>query len=116
MDRKSQLNYLVMLNLVFVFSSFDAGLGGKVIEREFALIVNISFVWYVNLIRGGGASIFDGVNDVNMLVLEHEVKGKVVCENRKAIKSSTCNKEGNSIFNLITQSSMGVGACMSGSK
>lgn len=44
MDRKSQLNYLVMLNLVFVFSSFDAGLGGKVIEREFALIVNISFV------------------------------------------------------------------------
>ena len=40
----------------------------------------------MNLIWGKGASIFDGVNDVNMLVLEHEVKGKVVCENRKAIK------------------------------
>lgn len=45
---------------------------------------------WLRLIRepnlGKGASIFDGVNDVNMLVLEHEVKGKVVCENRKAIK------------------------------
>lgn len=81
MDRKSQL-MPTMLNLVFVFSSSC----GKVIEYECALIVNIGFVWYVNLIWGKGASIFDGVNDVNMLVLEHEVKGKVVCENRKAIK------------------------------